>query len=72
MQITPTAAGEFSVVCNEFCGIGHHTMLGRIRVIEPAQTGQKAPDPAGPGQTAVDPAQPGQAAVSPAQPGQGG
>jgi cytochrome c oxidase subunit 2 len=72
MQITPTAAGEFSVVCNEFCGIGHHTMLGRIRVVEPAQTGQKAPDPAGPGPTAVDPAQPGQAAVSPAQPGQGG
>lgn len=34
MTITPTEAGEFSVVCNEFCGIGHHTMIGRILVTE--------------------------------------
>ncbi len=32
--LTPTEAGEFSVVCNEFCGIGHHTMLGKMFVTE--------------------------------------
>ena len=32
--ITPTTSGEFSVICNEFCGIGHHTMVGKIYVTE--------------------------------------
>jgi len=32
MTITPTTSGEFSLVCNEFCGIGHHMMTGRIIV----------------------------------------
>ena len=31
-KMTPTQLGEFGVVCNEFCGIGHHTMLGKIYV----------------------------------------
>jgi cytochrome c oxidase subunit 2 len=35
ITITPTQTGEFSVVCNEFCGVGHHTMIGRIHVVEP-------------------------------------
>jgi len=35
LTIKPDKAGEYSVVCNEFCGIGHHTMLGRIHVVEP-------------------------------------
>lgn len=34
LTVTPTTAGQFSVVCNEFCGIGHHTMVGRIHVVE--------------------------------------
>lgn len=34
IKITPDQAGEFTVVCNEFCGIGHHTMLGKIYVKE--------------------------------------
>jgi cytochrome c oxidase subunit 2 len=34
ITIAPTESGEFSVVCNEFCGVGHHTMLGRIRVVD--------------------------------------
>jgi len=34
MTITPTSSGEFSVVCNEFCGIGHHTMVGKIHVLD--------------------------------------
>lgn len=34
VTITPTQTGEYSVVCNEFCGLGHHTMIGRIHVVE--------------------------------------
>jgi cytochrome c oxidase subunit 2 len=34
LTITPTMAGEYSIVCNEFCGIGHHLMTGRILVEE--------------------------------------
>ena len=34
LTITPTTSGEFPIVCNEFCGIGHHTMTGRIIVEE--------------------------------------
>ena len=34
LTLTPTKAGDYGVVCNEFCGIGHHTMTGIIRVVE--------------------------------------
>ena len=34
ITITPNETGEFAVVCNEFCGIGHHQMLGKIYVVE--------------------------------------
>lgn len=34
LTITPNSSGTFGVVCNEFCGIGHHTMVGRIYVKE--------------------------------------
>jgi cytochrome c oxidase subunit 2 len=34
LNITPDTSGEFGVVCNEYCGIGHHSMLGRIYVKE--------------------------------------
>ncbi len=33
VTITPGGTGEYSVVCNEFCGLGHHTMVGRIHVV---------------------------------------
>ena len=42
VTITPTATGEFGVVCNEFCGIGHSTMIGRMYVVEPGQGGAMA------------------------------
>jgi cytochrome c oxidase subunit 2 len=29
---TPEKPGTYLVVCNEYCGLGHHTMLGRIHV----------------------------------------
>ena len=34
MTITPTTSGEFGIVCNEYCGLGHHTMTGRIYVVD--------------------------------------
>lgn len=39
LTITPTQSGVFSVVCNEFCGAGHHQMTGRVRVVEPGKGG---------------------------------
>jgi cytochrome c oxidase subunit 2 len=33
LRITPNQPGEYRIVCNEFCGIGHHNMLGRIVVV---------------------------------------
>lgn len=32
VNLTPTETGVYGVVCNEFCGLGHHTMTGRIYV----------------------------------------
>jgi cytochrome c oxidase subunit 2 len=32
LTITPTTAGHFSVICNEYCGLGHHQMTGKIIV----------------------------------------
>ncbi len=34
VTLKPNKTGEFSVVCNEFCGVGHHTMVGRIYVVD--------------------------------------
>ena len=44
LRVTPTAAGDFRIICNEFCGIGHHTMVGRVIVVDstgavPARSG---------------------------------
>ena len=30
--IIPTTTGEFTIVCNEYCFLGHHTMVGKIIV----------------------------------------
>jgi len=32
LKVTPTEAGEYGLICNEFCGIGHHLMAGKIIV----------------------------------------
>ncbi len=32
ITITPNQSGTYSVVCNEYCGIGHHKMVGRIYI----------------------------------------
>jgi len=34
LTITPDTSGEQTIICNEFCGIGHHNMLGKIFVTE--------------------------------------
>jgi cytochrome c oxidase subunit II len=34
VTMTPNETGEFGVICNEYCGIGHHQMLGKIYVVE--------------------------------------
>jgi len=33
-SMTPTDTGDFGIVCNEFCGIGHHNMVGKIVVVD--------------------------------------
>ncbi|OGQ52369.1 MAG: cytochrome C oxidase subunit II [Deltaproteobacteria bacterium RIFCSPLOWO2_02_FULL_53_8] len=32
VKVTPNKSGTYSVVCNEYCGINHHTMVSRIYV----------------------------------------
>lgn len=34
VYVTPNKAGEYSVICNEYCGIMHHTMISKIHVVE--------------------------------------
>ena len=29
ITLTPTDAGEFGIICNEYCGLGHHQMTGQ-------------------------------------------
>ncbi|NUQ36544.1 MAG: cytochrome C oxidase subunit II [Caldilineales bacterium] len=33
-KITPTQAGDYSIVCNEFCAIGHHLMASKLIVTD--------------------------------------
>jgi cytochrome c oxidase subunit 2 len=30
---TQFAAGEYLIACNEYCGVGHHTMASKLRVV---------------------------------------
>ncbi len=32
VTVTPNQSGEFSIVCNEYCGLGHHMMVSRLYV----------------------------------------
>lgn len=34
ITLTPDKAGEYQIVCNEYCGIGHNLMIGKIIVTE--------------------------------------
>lgn len=46
LRITPNASGDFRIICNEFCGIGHHTMVGRV-IVEDSATAPVAAAPGG-------------------------
>lgn len=34
LTITPDTSGDQTIICNEYCGIGHHMMTGKIFVTE--------------------------------------
>ena len=34
LRITPNTSGDFRIICNEFCGVGHHMMLGKVLVTD--------------------------------------
>lgn len=44
LRVTPTESGDFRIVCNEFCGVGHHLMVGKV-VVRPPGEATAALDP---------------------------
>jgi cytochrome c oxidase subunit II len=34
LRVTPNNTGDLRIICNEFCGVGHHSMTGKILVEE--------------------------------------
>lgn len=38
LKITPNQAGDYRIICNEFCGIAHHVMVGKVLVEDTQQT----------------------------------
>ena len=34
VTVTPTSPGTYSILCNEYCGINHHTMASRLYVVK--------------------------------------
>ena len=32
ITVTPTRPGTYSIICNEYCGVNHHTMASRLYV----------------------------------------
>jgi cytochrome c oxidase subunit II len=32
LKVTPNRAGSYAILCNEFCGIGHHKMVSKLYV----------------------------------------
>jgi cytochrome c oxidase subunit II len=39
LRVKPNAHGDFSIICNEFCGVGHHLMTGKVIVVPAANGG---------------------------------
>jgi cytochrome c oxidase subunit 2 len=35
VTLTPTKAGTYGIICNEYCGINHSTMSSRLYVVKP-------------------------------------
>jgi cytochrome c oxidase subunit II len=42
LRVRPNAAGDYRIICNEFCGIGHHVMVGRV-IVEDNQVAATTP-----------------------------
>ncbi len=36
LRFTPNKTGVYRLTCNEYCGLGHHTMAGKLYVIDTA------------------------------------
>ena len=34
LTVTPNRAGTYSIICNEYCGINHHTMSSKLYVVK--------------------------------------
>lgn len=34
LHLTPNKTGVYRITCNEYCGLGHHTMAGKLYVID--------------------------------------
>ena len=34
VTVTPTNPGTYSIICNEYCGVNHHTMASRLYVVK--------------------------------------
>jgi cytochrome c oxidase subunit 2 len=34
LTVTPTNPGKYAILCNEFCGINHHTMISPLYVVK--------------------------------------
>jgi cytochrome c oxidase subunit 2 len=34
LTVQPTKAGTYSIICNEFCGLNHHTMVSKLFVTD--------------------------------------
>jgi cytochrome c oxidase subunit 2 len=49
LRVRPTAAGEFEIICNEFCGVGHHLMVGKVIVKPRAEGARSEAQPSGAG-----------------------
>ena len=33
-RVQPTRAGTYTIICNEYCGINHHTMAAKLYVVK--------------------------------------
>jgi cytochrome c oxidase subunit 2 len=34
LTVQPTKPGTYSIICNEYCGINHHTMVSKLYVVD--------------------------------------
>lgn len=44
LEMAPNEAGDYRIICNEFCGIGHHIMVGKIVVEDASPTASLEPN----------------------------